>query len=208
MKKLIAIQSQLKAPKNLVNKHGGYNYRSQEDILEAVKPLLYEYGCTLTITDEIVLLGDHCEAQIHHVDAGNDKYGKPTFLKQIIQETGRVYIKATAVFTDGEQQVSVNGYAREATIKKGMDESQITGSASSYARKYALNGLFLIDDTKDADATNDHDKGKPELKEGSQAYHGVIKYLAKGNDWTEVEKKYTVSPQVKKAINEKLQKDA
>ena len=178
MKKLIAIQSELKAPKNQLNKFGGYNYRSQEDILEALKPLLKKHECLLQLTDEVKEIG------------------------------GRVYVQATATFTDGEQVQSVNGYAREAETKKGMDESQITGSASSYARKYALNGLFLIDDTKDADATNDHDKGKPELKEGSQAYHGVIKYLAKGNDWTEVEKKYTVSTEVKKAINEKLPKDA
>lgn len=130
MKKLIAVQAALKAPKGQFNKFGGYKYRSCEDILEAVKPLLLEQGLQLTITDEPVEVG------------------------------GRIYIKATATVTDGSEAATVSGYAREAETKKGMDESQITGTASSYARKYALNGLFLIDDTKDADATNDHQKPK------------------------------------------------
>ena len=130
MKKLVAVQAALKAPKGQFNKFGGYKYRSCEDILEAVKPLLLEQGLQLTITDEPVEVG------------------------------GRIYIKATATITDGSETATVSGYAREAESKKGQDESQITGSASSYARKYALNGLFLIDDTKDADATNDHQKPK------------------------------------------------
>lgn len=130
MKKLVAVQAALKAPKGQFNKFGGYKYRSCEDILEAVKPLLLEQGLQLTITDEPVEVG------------------------------GRIYIKATATVTDGSETATVSGYAREAETKKGMDESQITGTASSYARKYALNGLFLIDDTKDADATNDHRKPK------------------------------------------------
>ena len=130
MKKLVAVQAALKAPKGQFNKFGGYKYRSCEDILEAVKPLLLEQGLQLTITDEPVEVG------------------------------GRIYIKATATVTDGSETATVSGYAREAETKKGMDESQITGTASSYARKYALNGLFLIDDTKDADATNDHQKPK------------------------------------------------
>lgn len=130
MKKLVAVQAALKAPKGQFNKFGGYKYRSCEDILEAVKPLLLEQGLQLTITDEPVEVG------------------------------GRIYIKATATVTDGSETAAVSGYAREAETKKGMDESQITGTASSYARKYALNGLFLIDDTKDADATNDHQKPK------------------------------------------------
>lgn len=130
MKKLIAVQAALKAPKGQFNKFGGYKYRSCEDILEAVKPLLLEQGLQLTITDEPVEVG------------------------------GRIYIKATATVTDGSETATVCGYAREAETKKGMDESQITGTASSYARKYALNGLFLIDDTKDADATNEHQKSK------------------------------------------------
>ncbi len=130
MDKLIEVQAALKAPKSQRNSFGGYNYRSCEDILEAVKPLLSERGLTLTLSDEPVACG------------------------------GRVYIKSTASLTDGGEAVAVTAYAREAEAKKGMDESQITGTASSYARKYALNGLFLIDDTKDADATNDHGKAK------------------------------------------------
>ena len=113
------IQKKLKAPKNQHNKFGGYNYRSCEDILEAVKPLLD--GCVLTISDSIREVG------------------------------GRVYVEAEATLSDGANQINVCAYAREPEDRKGMDASQITGSASSYARKYALNGLFLIDDTKDAD---------------------------------------------------------
>ena len=128
MNKLLQIQSELKAPKNQKNSFGNYNYRSCEDILEALKPLLLAYGCTLTITDDIVCVWD------------------------------RVYVKATATIKYDETQESVTSFARESATKKGMDDSQITWSASSYARKYALNGLFLIDDTKDADATNDHGK--------------------------------------------------
>lgn len=131
--KLLEIQQKLKAPKNQKNTFGGYKYRSCEDILEAVKPLLKE--ATLTITDKIVCIGN------------------------------RFYVKATATFKSKEEEVSVDSYAREAETKKGMDDSQITGAASSYARKYALNGLFLIDDTKDADSTNNHGKGeKPAVK--------------------------------------------
>ncbi len=130
--KLQGIQSSLKAPKGQTNKFGGYKYRSAEDILEAVKPLLAEWQCVLTVQDEVVEIG------------------------------GRVYVKATARITDTEHDNSVEttAFAREAEVKKGMDEAQITGSASSYARKYALNGLLCIDDTKDPDATNDHGKSR------------------------------------------------
>lgn len=153
MKKLVAVQAALKAPKGQFNKFGGYKYRSCEDILEAVKPLLLEQGLQLTITDEPVEVG------------------------------GRIYIKATATVTDGSETAAVSGYAREAETKKGMDESQITGTASSYARKYALNGLFLIDDTKDADATNEHQKPKaapkskqaPKPKTAPQPQGGELK---------------------------------
>lgn len=122
--RVIAVQSQLKAPKNQRNNFGGYNYRNCEDILEAVKPLLKAEGLYLTITDDIVVLGD------------------------------RFYVKATATLTDGERSLSNQAFAREEATKKGMDGSQVTGAASSYARKYALNGLFAIDDTKDADTLN------------------------------------------------------
>lgn len=121
MKNLINIQSELKAPKGQFNKFGGYKYRSCEDILEAVKPLCVKHGCILTVSDEIVLIGD------------------------------RYYVKATATISDGKETAAISAFARESLTKKGMDDSQITGTASSYARKYALNGLFLIDDTKDAD---------------------------------------------------------
>lgn len=121
MEKLIKIQSELKAPKGQLNKFGGYKYRSCEDILEAVKPLCARENVQLTISDEIVQIGD------------------------------RYYVKATASVTDGNETVSVHALAREEESKKGMDASQLTGATSSYARKYALNGLFCIDDTKDAD---------------------------------------------------------
>ena len=133
--KLQGIQSSLKAPKGQTNKFGGYRYRSAEDILTSVKPLLAEWACTLVITDEMVEVG------------------------------GRVYVKSTAVIASTEDSsdssIHVNAFAREAETKKGMDDAQITGSASSYARKYALNGLFAIDDTKDPDATNDHGSKLP-----------------------------------------------
>ncbi|EON5627478.1 ERF family protein [Escherichia coli] len=118
-KKLWTIQQTLNAPKNQRNNFGGYNYRSAEDILEAVKPLLQ--NITLTVSDEIVLIGD------------------------------RYYVKATATLSDGEDVIAVTAYAREEESKKGMDASQLTGATSSYARKYALNGLFCIDDAKDPD---------------------------------------------------------
>lgn len=119
---LSAVQNDLKAPKGQYNTFGKYNYRSCEDILEAVKPLLKQNSLTLRLSDEPVLIGEW------H------------------------YIKATATVTDfSGQQISTSAYARECVEKKGMDDSQITGTASSYARKYALNGLFCIDDTKDAD---------------------------------------------------------
>lgn len=127
--KMGAVQAALKAPKGQENKFGGYRYRSCEDIMEAVKPLLKEQGLVLTVSDEMVTVGE------------------------------RYYVKATAAITDGEAEKEVTAYAREPEGRKGMDEAQVTGSSSSYARKYALNGLFCIDDTKDPDATNDHGKG-------------------------------------------------
>lgn len=131
--KLMGIQANLKAPKGQTNKFGGYKYRSAEDIVESVKPLLEKFGSTLMLSDEVVEVG------------------------------GRVYVKATAKLGDTETDefIETTAYAREAEVKKGMDEAQITGSASSYSRKYALNGLLCIDDTKDPDATNDHGKSKP-----------------------------------------------
>ncbi len=127
--KLVKIQAELKAPKNQMNAFGKYKYRSAEDIIEAVKPILFKNNCALLISDEIVQVAD------------------------------RVYVKATAMLIDENNEelpIKVYGCAREEEVKKGMDAAQITGSASSYARKYALNGLFAIDDTKDADSTNEH----------------------------------------------------
>lgn len=118
-KKLWAIQQTLNAPKGQYNKFGGYSYRSAEDILEAVKPLLQ--NVTLMVSDEIVLIGD------------------------------RYYVKATATLSDGEDSISATAFAREEKEQKGMTAGQLTGATSSYARKYALNGLFCIDDAKDLD---------------------------------------------------------
>ena len=138
MKELIAIQSELKAPKSQFNKFGGYKYRKAEDILEAVKPLLAKQKCTLIITDDVVLIGN------------------------------RIYVKATATIKNenGECETT-NGWAREEETKKGMDGSQITGASSSYARKYALNGLFAIDDNADSDTTND---GQQQTQQQAQTH--------------------------------------
>ena len=147
--KLSAIQSELSVPKGQMNKFGGYKYRSCEDILEAVKPLLKKHELVLTISDDVVLIGD------------------------------RVYVKATAsIGENGEDlerisNISVDAFAREAETKKGMDEAQITGAASSYARKYALNGLFCIDDTKDADATNKHEEPVKKREEVDKCHTGT-----------------------------------
>lgn len=124
--KILNIQNELKAPKSQWNSFGKYNYRNAEDILEAAKPLLKKEGVILTLTDEIVLIGN--------------KY----------------YVKSTATVKYADESIVVSAYAREEENKKGMDGSQVTGASSSYARKYALNGLFLIDDTKDSDFTNDN----------------------------------------------------
>ena len=129
--KLIEIQAELKAPKSQFNKFGGYNYRNCEDILEAVKPLCAKHEIVPLLSDEIVLVGE------------------------------RYYVKAVAKVTDGKDEIATTAFARESFDKKGMDESQITGSASSYARKYALNGLFCIDDTKDADFMDNSQNKKP-----------------------------------------------
>lgn len=128
--KLAMVQQNLKAPKSNYNTFGKYNYRSCEDILEGAKPLLNEVKAVVILNDSIELIGD------------------------------RYYVKAEACFIDTEngEKFAVSAYAREDNDKKGMDLAQVTGSVSSYARKYALNGLFCIDDTKDSDATNKHDK--------------------------------------------------
>lgn len=151
MKELINIQTELNAPKSQYNKFGGYAYRSCEDILAAAKPLLQKYNCYLLLSDDIKEIGSQYE--YHADDKDKDKIHKMDYIGT------RVYVEATATIVNSNgEQVSVKAYAREEVAKKGMDAAQVTGSASSYARKYALNGLFAIDDTKDPDATNTHDK--------------------------------------------------
>lgn len=151
--KLIKVQSELKAPKGQKNTFGNYNYRSAEDILEAVKPLLSEQGLLMTITDIIEQIGE------------------------------RYYIQAKVILTDGEDTVEVTGYARESLNKKGMDDSQITGTASSYARKYAMNGLFLIDDTKDSDSNENRTERENRAKKADvEAEREKQAKIAKLND--------------------------
>lgn len=150
--KLIKVQNELKAPKNQRNNFGGYNYRSCEDILEAVKPILKDNGLTLFLTDDIVNIGN------------------------------RYYIVAIATLIDIEtgEKLTTQANARESEIKKGMDDSQITGTASSYARKYCLNGLFLIDDTKDAD-TDEYKKITDSRKLNQKEIDVLTKTIAKYN---------------------------
>ena len=142
------IQSELKAPKGQKNNFGNYSYRSAEDILTAVKPLLQKHGASLVLSDALVAL------------------------------EGRIFVKSTATLhTTGSIPYTADGFAEHAETKKGMDQAQITGSASSYSRKYAMNGLFAIDDTKDSDSTNTHGKdntSKPQQNETVNALDGLI----------------------------------
>ncbi len=167
-KKLLAVQAELKAPKGQYNSFGKYKYRSCEDILEAVKPILAKVGATLIVGDELLIMGE------------------------------RYYIKATATFMDAEtgDKVTNTAYAREEETKKGMDGSQITGTASSYARKYCLNGLFLIDDTKDADTdAYKVQQDKADQKQVITSDDGYVRYIngcdvqikAKNNKWYGIE---------------------
>ena len=152
--KLMTVQTKLRAPKGQYNSFGKYSYRSCEDILEALKPLLAEVGAIVNVTDEIKLIGD------------------------------RYYVEATASFIDTEtgERMIAKASAREAETKKGMDDSQVTGSVSSYARKYALNGLFAIDDNKDADSTNTHSKEiKPNMTPTGITEAQLKRLLAIGN---------------------------
>lgn len=155
--KLMEVQNKLKAPKSQFNKFGNYAYRNCEDILEALKPLLSEHKAIVNINDDVVLVGE------------------------------RYYIKATVKFIDAETGdfVEASAMAREDEDKKGMDASQLTGSTSSYARKYALNGLFAIDDTKDSDTANTHGKdSKDDVI--SEAQSNRLFILAKGKDTNKV----------------------
>lgn len=152
-KKVQEIQTHLKAPKNLYNSFGKYKYRNAEGICEAVKPLLAEHGLILTLSDELVAVGE------------------------------RYYVKATAtICSNAEEKLSVSAFARESFDKKGMDDSQITGTASSYARKYALNGLFLLDDTKDADTDEYSNENNRKMETVSKEQLEELKQLCKEAD--------------------------
>lgn len=143
---LSEIQKDLKAPKTQYNSFGKYKYRSAEDIFEAAKPLVNEKGLILKVSDQVKHLGD------------------------------RYYVEATASLSDGDNEISASGLARESLAKKGMDESQITGAASSYARKYALQGLFALDDTQDADVTQGQEE--PKKDKALEAYTKLVSDLA------------------------------
>lgn len=158
---LAEIQAKLKAPKGQYNSFGKYHYRSAEDILEAVKKVVNPMGFSVTLTDQVKEIG------------------------------GRIYVEALASLFNGELEYTATGIAREEETKKGMDGAQVTGAASSYARKYALNGLFAIDDTKDSDATNNHGKsqesahqakaktGMPPLSDFDIQFQGLIETVNK-----------------------------
>ena len=168
--KVLKVQSELKAPKNQRNNFGKYNYRSCEDILEAVKPLLKDNGLTLMITDEI---------------------------KEV---TGLVYVEARAILFDAEGRVEATAQAGIDPNRKGMDIAQSFGSSSSYARKYALNGLFLIDDTKDADATNDHKDTRKWLNKATPEFKKAQEFLSGGGIISQIEEKYKLSTEVKQLL--------
>ena len=184
MENLQKIQAELKAPKNQRNNFGKYNYRSCEDILEAVKPLLKKYNCTLTVSDEIYEVGS------------------------------LVYVESIAVISDGENQVHTKAQAGIDPNRKGMDIAQSFGSSSSYSRKYALNGLFLIDDSAlDPDATNTHGKkseatskalndDKGWLNENTPEFTKVKAYLKGGGNLANVEAKYKISKNTKDALKQ------
>ena len=171
MKELIHIQSELKAPKNQFNAFGKYKYRNCEDILEALKPLLLKYECTLTITDEVKQIGD------------------------------LIYIEATASIHKGDESRTVCAQAGITPDRKGMDLSQSFGASSSYARKYALNGLFLIDDTKDADTTNAQGAVKPEMTPADKLWSVAAKKLADGKTTVEsIRKTYLLTEENEKQL--------
>ena len=183
IEKLIKIQSELKAPKNQNNTFGKYKYRSCEDILEAVKPLLSREGLLLTLTDTIEQIGN------------------------------RFYVKATVKLTDGTQAVENTAYAREEETKKGMDGPQVTGTSSSYARKYALNGLFCIDDTKDADTdeykteTTERNKAQENMKRMEEQKYKTLSDLshkAKGDGITGEDIKNIITFKYKKHSSKEL----
>ena len=168
--KLIAIQSKLKAPKNQRNNFGKYNYRSCEDILEAVKPHLVAEDVSIMVTDTI---------------------------KEV---AGIPYVEARAVFFDEEGKIEVTAQAGIDPNRKGMDIAQSFGSSSSYARKYALNGLLLIDDTKDADATNTHGKDKKWLNVNTPEFNKAKDFVKNGGSVEQIEAKYKLAKETKELL--------
>lgn len=184
--KLLSVQVKLKAPKSQFNKFGGYNYRNCEDILEASKPICKEVNAVVFLTDNIEMVGD------------------------------RYYVKATATFVDCEsgEDIQVSAYAREEENKKGMDGSQVTGASSSYARKYALNGLFDIDDTKDSDTTNTHGNDteqpkaeQPKVKQPTPRERLIARLKEKGIDANTYAKEHNLSSKTSAEEFEKLLKE-
>jgi lysozyme family protein len=183
MKELLEIQSELKCPKGNYNSFGKYRYRSAEQILEAVKPLLHKHNCTLTITDDIIEMGS-----IH-------------------------VLKSTAVFSTGTGIVQVSGFAGIDYNMKGMSVPQMYGSSSSYARKYALNGLFLIDETESDPDSKDNAKDAPKAKnevntdlpwlnENTAEFTKVKEALKNGYSIEDVKKKYKLSQKVQELLNQ------
>lgn len=170
--KVLKVQTDLKAPKGQRNNFGKYNYRSCEDILEAVKPLLKQASLTLMITDEIKEVG------------------------------GLTFVEARAVLFDEEGRIETTAQAGIDPNRKGMDIAQSFGSSSSYARKYALNGLFLIDDTKDADATNDHKDDRKWLNKGTAEFKKAQEFLAGKGTIEQIKSKYKLSKEVEQLLND------
>jgi hypothetical protein len=171
--KLVKVQNELKAPKSQFNSFGKYKYRNAEDIFEAAKPICYKYGLFLSISDAVIEVG------------------------------GQLFVESSATITDGEKSIQVKAQAGLDMNRKGMDKAQSSGASSSYARKYALGGMFLLDDTKDADATNTHGKSntttaKATLVENSEAYLKVVTALKSGKfNLAQVEAKYVISNELK-----------
>jgi hypothetical protein len=175
IEQLVKVQNELKAPKSQYNSFGKYSYRNAEDIFEAAKPICFKYGLFLSISDEVIEVG------------------------------GSLFVESTATITDGEKSFFVKAQAGLDLNRKGMDKAQASGASSSYARKYALGGLFLLDDTKDADATNTHGKApvtaKAELKLNSEAYLKAIQAVTNKTVTVEqIEAKYTLSNVVKDTL--------
>lgn len=176
--KLLTVQQALKCNKSQFNSFGNYYYRSCEDILEAAKPLCGQHGLTLTVSDEIVVIGE------------------------------RYYVKATAKVTDTDKKetIEVSAYAREAESVKGMSEPQITGSSSSYARKYALNGLFLIDDTQEVDSFNNSAKEQQAAKQGTKTTQATAKKKAEQTTATKTGQPPTREQEKQRYLQETVKK--